>query len=224
MDGEHLAYAWRDFDTSQVGACPVEVGRTWVRAVQNRFVNSPEYMLRSGWRSPPANRGLVGIAMGTLGSKDTRNAASFQLTVSDFPYVTEEQFKNFQTPLDGRPEARPKDPPTYLAWRRQAGIMVTQVCSCGGLEHKEPINFALTERCQLHETNPNKYSLEFIRGGFDELWWAWTEEIKEEMRSLRQFLGKRETPCRRPPDGRLGPRTRPAGLLPIPTDMGFEGE
>ena len=56
--------------------------------------------------------------------------------------------------------------------------------------HKAPIDNALEELCRVHENNPNKYPFEFARSAFEELWWAWIEEIKDELRKVKKLLNK----------------------------------
>ena len=49
---------------------------------------------------------------------------------------------------------------------------------------------ALDELCRLHESNASKYTFEFIRGTFEELWWAWIEELKDQLRKVKKLLNK----------------------------------
>ena len=112
------------------------------------------------------------------------------LSAADFPQVREEEFDQHVVPADYKLEARPRDPPTYLSWARQVRNYIRAFCCILGQEHESELTACLEGLCRRHEQTDHKYTLEFSKGAWEELNWAWTEELRASIRDCKKLFGK----------------------------------
>eukprot|EP00971_Amphidinium_carterae_P323314 6425509-Amphidinium_carterae.1 len=125
-----------------------------------------------------------------MGGKDFRHLPHTSLSVADFPLVKDEEFESYIIPADWKLESRPRDPPTYLSWQRQARNQVKTFCCIFGMEHQEERMAALDWSCNRYEGDEHKFPLDFIRGVLEELHWHWGESLREEIRRCKKVAGK----------------------------------
>eukprot|EP00971_Amphidinium_carterae_P242230 4809862-Amphidinium_carterae.1 len=185
-----LMYLARGCDRFSVLLIPTEVGREFVKGMKKLFLAGTGEFRRFGWPCPPTNRILLGLAKLEWGGRDHRNLTSSALSVADFPTSRCEDLEQYVPPEDLKPEHRPRDPPTYLSWARQARNSIRAFACVYGTEHEEERSHALENLCRKHEQDDHKYPLDFVRGAWEELVWRWFEELKEELRRCRKVLGK----------------------------------
>eukprot|EP00971_Amphidinium_carterae_P043437 854826-Amphidinium_carterae.2 len=185
-----LMYLARGCDRFGVALAPTEVGKEFVKSMKRLYLAGTGEFKRVAWPTPPSNRILLGLARLEWGGKDHRHLTSGALSVADFPTARVEELEQYVPPEDMKPEHRPRDPPTYLSWARQARNGIKVFACIYGREHEDERLAALDNLCRKHETDEHKYPLDFLRGAWEELNWRWVEELKEELRKCRKILGK----------------------------------
>ena len=116
--------------------------------------------------------------------------ANHCLSAADWRTVPEEVFDNYTPPTDWRLEPRPRDPPSYDVWARQARNEVHAFSCVYGMEYFEYLTEALQGLCDRHEADGHRWPLEFIKDASDEFFFHRTEVVRARVRAMVRTLGR----------------------------------
>eukprot|EP00971_Amphidinium_carterae_P335827 6471875-Amphidinium_carterae.2 len=180
-----IVFAARGFDRFDVALCPAETGRELARALKKTFETSHTTFRSTGFPTLPTNRIILGSVKMQFGGKDHKNLGPASLSVADFPTIRDEEAENYSVSVDWKLETRPREPPTYLSWQRQARNEVKAFGCLFGTEHNEERLEALDWLCNRHEGDNHKFPLDYVKATWEELHWHWCEGMREEVRRCK---------------------------------------
>eukprot|EP00972_Heterocapsa_arctica_P074584 11007249-Heterocapsa_arctica.AAC.1 len=143
-----------------------------------------------GWPTPINNRQAFAIASFSWGGRGVDHVPLHALSAADFPTVRSEAFDDHSVPTDVKLETRPRTPPTYLQWIRQAQNMAKAFSLAYGQEYEVTLLKFLRHLQGLHEENDHQDPFAFIADAWEELFWRETEEIRHAVAITLKWLGK----------------------------------
>eukprot|EP00969_Alexandrium_andersonii_P102067 4505633-Alexandrium_andersonii.AAC.1 len=76
--------------------------------------------------------------------------------------------------------------------------------------------------CAKHEGNDHKYTLEFLKGAWEEILWAWAEALREQVRECKRAAGKDRLRKEELAFVALAPRADGKAFFQFPTTFDLE--
>ena len=151
-----------------------------------------------GLRVPIGNRVAHASAALTWGCLAEKTAAEDALVLADCAPLTADAYDAF-TPDSKKLEPRGKAPVTIDRLSRCAKQQIELFCMCFGEEHRKERVDALEIMVQLHETQPELFTVQFLNQCWGAMNFRYISEVKDGARRMMRMLhdGARKTDLRR---------------------------
>ena len=86
-------------------------------------------------------------------------------------------------------EATPSSPLSYIEWKRYTENQIEAVALLYGREHASERKKARDILCRRHECKPEVYPYPEMAEHWEEMWWAWWQEVKDVTSRVLRALG-----------------------------------
>ena len=187
---EEVVLLARGCDLHDVRVCQKVLGKALYTSLRDAAAGAFGSLREVGWDQPMKNRLAIGLSGGYWGGRGAGSIEAHSLSAADFESYTAAQLDDFRLPQEGNVEPKPRYPPTWDNWLKQARRGINIWCLVYGEQYREEMTACLAGLERMHEAEPNRFPREQVKNFWEELHWRFWEELRETLRELKRRMGQ----------------------------------